>query len=53
MTLLNPLNAVRSALQTAIQLANKLVQRGVSGVRKKFPKNSFIPVEYIKLKDLK
>ena len=53
MTLQNSLNAVRSALQTAIQLANKLVQRGVSGVRKKFPKNSFIPVEYIKLKDLK
>ena len=53
MTLLNPLNAVRSALQTAIQLANKLVQRGVSGIRKRFTRKSFIPVEYIKLKDLK
>ena len=53
MTLLNPLNAVRSALQTAIQLANKLVQRGVSGIRKRFSRKNFIPVEYIKLKDLK
>ena len=53
MTLLNPLNAVRSALQTALQLANKLVQRGVSGIRKRFTRKSFIPVEYIKLKDLK
>ena len=53
MTLLNPLNAVRSALQTAIQLANKLVQRGVSGVRLTFSRKSFLPVEYIKLKDLK
>ena len=53
MTLLNPLNAVRSALQTAIQLANKLVQRGVSGIRKRFTRKSFLPVEYIKLKDLK
>ena len=53
MTLLNPLNAVRSALQTAIQLANKLVQRGVSGIRKKFSRKNFIKVEFIKLKDLK
>ena len=53
MTLLNPLNVVRSALQTAIQLANKLVQRGVSGIRKQFSRKSFIPVQYIKLKDLK
>ena len=53
MTLLNPLNAVRSALQTALQLANKLVQRGVSGIRKKFSRKNFIEVEFIKLKDLK
>ena len=53
MTLLNPLNAVRSALQTAIQLANKLVQRGVSGIRKRFSRKNFIKVEFIKLKDLK
>ena len=54
MTLLNPkINAVRSALQTAIQLANKLVQRGVSGIRKKFSRKNFIKVEFIKLKDLK
>ena len=53
MTLLNPLNAVRSALQTSIQLANKLVQRGVSGIRLRFSRKNFIPVEYIKLKDLK
>ena len=53
MTLLNPLNVVRSALQTAIQLANKLVQRGISGIRKRFSRKSFIPVDYIKLKDLK
>ena len=53
MTLLNPLNVVRSALQTAIQLANKLVQRGISGIRKRFSRKSFIPVQFIKLKDLK
>ena len=53
MTLRNPLNAVRSALQTAIQLANKLVQRGVSGIRKRFSRKNFIKVEFIKLKDLK
>ena len=53
MTLLNPLNAVRSALQTAIQLANKLVQRGVSGIRKRFSRKNFIKVEWIALKDLK
>ena len=53
MTLLNPLNAVRSALQTAIQLANILVQRGVSGIRLKFSRKNFIKVEWIKLKDLK
>ena len=53
MTLLNPLNAVRSALQTAIQLANKLVQRGVSGIRKKFSRKHFIEIEWIALKDLK
>ena len=53
MTLLNPLNAVRSALQTAIQLANKLVQRGISGIRKRFSRKSFIPVQFIKLEDLK
>ena len=53
MTVLNPLNAVRSALQTAIQLANKLVQRGVSGIRKRFSRKNFIKVEFIKLKDLK
>ena len=53
MTLLNPLNVVRSALQTVIQLANKLVQRGVSGIRKKFSRKNFIPVQFIKLKDLK
>ena len=41
MTLLNPLNVVRSALHTVIQLANKLVQRGVSGIRKKFSRKSF------------
>ena len=53
MTLLNPLNAVRSALQTALQLANKLVQRGVSGIRKRFSRKNFIQVEWIALKDLK
>ena len=53
MTLLNPLYVVRSALQTAIQLANKLVQRGVSGIRKQFSRKNFIKVEFIKLKDLK
>ena len=53
MTLLNPLNVVRSALQTVIQLANKLVQRGVSGIRKRFSRKDFITVEFIKLKDLK
>ena len=53
MTLLNPLNVVRSALQTAIQLANKLVQRGISGIRKRFSRKSFIPVQFIKLEDLK
>ena len=53
MTLLNPLNVVRSALQTVIQLANRLVQRGVSGIRKKFSRKSFIPVQFIKLEDLK
>ena len=53
MTLLNPLNAVRSALQTVIQLANRLVQRGVSGIRKRFSRKDFIKIEFIKLKDLK
>ena len=53
MTLLNPLNAVRSALQTALQLANKLVQRGVSGIRKRFSRKNFIEIEWITLKDLK
>ncbi len=53
MTLLSPLSAAKSAMQTAIQLANKLVQRGVSGIRKQFSRKSFIPVQYIKLKDLK
>ena len=53
MTLLNPLNAVRSALQTALQLANKLVQRGVSGIRKRFSRKNFIEIEWIALKDLK
>jgi len=53
MTTLNPLNAVKSVLQTAIQLANKLVQRGVSGIRKRFSKKNFIEIEFIKLKDLK
>ena len=53
MALLNPLNVVRSALQTAIQLANKLVQRGISGIRKRFSRKSFIPVQFIKLEDLK
>ena len=53
MTLLSPLNAVKSALQTAMQLANKLVQRGVSGIRKRFSRKSFIPTEYIKLEELK
>ena len=53
MTLLNPLNVVRSALQTVIQLANRLVQRGVSGIRKRFSRKDFIKIEFIKLKDLK
>ena len=53
MTLLNPLNVVRSALQSAIQLANKLVQRGVSGIRKRFSRKNFIEIEWISLKDLK
>jgi len=53
MTLLSPLSAVKSALQTAIQLANKLVQRGVSGIKKRFSRKSFIETEYIKLKELK
>ena len=53
MTLLNPLNVVRSALQSAIQLANKLVQRGVSGIRKRFSRKNFIEIEWIALKDLK
>ena len=53
MTLLNPLNVVRAAFQTAIQLANKLVQRGISGIRKRFSRKSFIPVQFIKLEDLK
>lgn len=53
MTTLNPLNAVKSVLQTAIQLANKLVQRGVSGIRKKFSRKNFIKIEWIALKDLK
>ena len=53
MTLLNPLNVVRSALQTVIQLANRLVQRGISGIRKRFSRKSFIPVQFIKLEDLK
>ena len=53
MTLLNPLNVVRSALQTVIQLANKLVQRGVSGIRKRFSRKNFIEIEWIALKDLK
>ena len=53
MTLLNPLNVVRSALKTVIQLANRLVQSAVSGIRKKFSRKSFIPVQFIKLEDLK
>ena len=53
MTLLNPLNVVRSALQTVIQLANKLVQRGISGIRKRFSRKDFIKIQFIKLKDLK
>ena len=53
MTTLNPLNAVKSVLQTAIQLANKLVQRGVSGIRKRFSRKNFIEIEWIALKDLK
>ena len=53
MTLLNPLNVVRSALQTVIQLANRLVQRGISGIRKRFSRKDFIKIEFIKLKDLK
>ena len=53
MTLLSPLSAAKSAMQTAIQLANKLVQRGVSGIRKQFSRKSFIPVQFIKRKDLK
>ena len=53
MTLLNPLNVVRSALQTVIQLANRLVQRGISGIRKRFSRKDFIKIEFIKLEDLK
>ena len=49
LTLLNPLNAVPEGF--AIQ-ANKLVQRGVSGIRKRFSRKNFIKVEWIALKDL-
>lgn len=52
MTIIEALAVPKSVLQTAIQLANKFVKRGVSGLRKAFSSKSFIPVEYIKLKDL-
>ena len=51
MTLLkNPLQVVRFALQSAMQLADKLL---LSGIRKRFSRKNFIKVEWIKLKDLK
>ena len=53
MTMLNPFSKVQSALQNTIELANQLVQRGVSGTRERFTRKSFIKVEYIPLKKLK
>ena len=50
MTIIEALAVPKSVLQTAIQLANKFVKRGVSGLRKAFSSKSFIPVEYINLK---
>ena len=51
MTLLkNPLQVVRFALQTAMQLADKLL---LSGIRKRFSRKNFLKIEWIKLKDLK
>ncbi len=56
MTIIEALAVPKSVLQTAIQLANKFVKRGVSGLRKAFnnegPDGPFIPVTYKKLKDL-
>ena len=52
MTIIEALAVPKSVLQTAIQLANKFVKRGVSGLRKAFSSKSFIEVEYKKLKDL-
>ena len=53
MTMLNPFSKVQSALQNTIELANQLVQRGVSGTRERFTRKSFLKVEYIPLKKLK
>ena len=47
--LLNPTQGVINLLS----LVSGFIKAGISGVRKKFAEEDFIPVEYIKLKDLK
>ena len=53
MTTFAPLRRVSSAVQGVWQLVEHTIRRGISGVRKRFKKNPFIPVQYIPLKELK
>lgn len=53
MTTFAPLRRVSSAVQGVWQLVEQTIRRGISGVRKRFKKNPFIPVQYIPLKELK
>ena len=53
MTAFAPLRRVSSAVQGVWQLVEHTIRRGISGVRKRFRKNPFIPVQYIPLKELK
>ena len=42
-----------SKLQSILQLADTLIQRGVTGVRRKITRKDFVEIKWIKLKDLK
>lgn len=42
-----------SVLQNVLELADTLIQRGVTGTRKRFTRKNFVKLRWIKLKDLK
>ena len=48
-TLTKPLAAVMNVLA----LVDGFIKKGISGVRKKFSRGDFLPVEWVKVKDLK